>query len=189
MMASKTDEVEKKAAFELLDVMKNDRASALPEEVVLPVEVALPKEDLALWKELCSFFGHDRTKGNEIEEVFRANEIIEELSMNVNFASLPYGETFLSSSVGHSLEMMQMLVEKGADVNLENEVAGETALDVLLELEDYRQLSDEEKEMKKFLLSMGAKTAEERFYEIAELARNKHRSAWVGIQRMSNAYH
>ena len=140
----------------------------------------LSKEEDALLTELCSFFDIDRTKGNEIKEVFRAREIIEELSMNVNFPVLPYGETFLSSSVGHSIEMMQMLIEKGADVNLENEMLSETALDVLLEQEDDSsdgELSDEKKQMKKLLLSKGATTAEERWNERAEWARNRNKSA------------
>ncbi|KAL7531935.1 hypothetical protein ACHAXR_004314 [Thalassiosira sp. AJA248-18] len=134
----------------------------------------LSKDESVLLKELCSFFDSDRKKGDEIKQVFRARAIVEELQMNVNFPVLPYGETLLSGSINHSLEMMQMLIEKGADVNMENEMMSECAIDQILEEEEMNDgLSDEKKAMKKLLLSKGANTAEERFLEIAELARKK----------------
>ena len=135
----------------------------------------ISKDEQAILSELCSFFDTDRDKKKEdkIKEVFRARAIIEELQMNVNFPALAYGETFLAASVLHSLEMMQMLIEKGADVNMENEMMCECAIDILLEIEEGRGLSDEEGEMKKLLLEKGAKTAEERLMNIAESARKK----------------
>ena len=96
----------------------------------------ISKDEQAILSELCSFFDTDRDKKKEdkTKEVFRARAIIEELQMNVNFPALAYGETFLSASVLHSLEMMQMLIEKGADVNMENEMMCECAIDIIWKL-------------------------------------------------------
>ena len=49
----------------------------------------LNDDEVALLKELCSFFDSDHAQGNEVNEVKRAREIIEELQMNVNFQALP----------------------------------------------------------------------------------------------------
>ena len=132
---------------------------------------ALSKEEQELLKELCSFFDIDHEKGDEKKEVARAKEIIEELQMDVNFPALPYGETFLSGAVNHSLDMMKMMIEKGADVNKENEMISETPIDALLEIEEDRGLSNDEKAMKELLLSKGAKTAEQRWREVAASVR------------------
>mmetsp|Transcript_11640 Transcript_11640/g.17098 ORF Transcript_11640/g.17098 Transcript_11640/m.17098 type:complete len:108 (+) Transcript_11640:648-971(+) len=68
--------------------------------------------------------------------------------MSVNFPALPHGETFLAASSLHSLEMMQMLLEKGADVNIEHEIMYECPIDVLLEIEEEDgELSEEEIEI------------------------------------------
>ena len=68
---------------------------------------ALPKRDQELLEELCSFFDVDREKGSQAkQDVVRAEEIIKELELNVNFPALPYGETFLSGAVDHSLGMV-----------------------------------------------------------------------------------
>ena len=135
---------------------------------------ALPKRDRELLEELCSFFDVDREKrGSQAkQDVVRAEEIIKELELNVNFPALPYGETFLSGAVYHSLGMVQLLLDKGADVNFENEMMSECALDKILEEEDDGELSEEKKAMKKLLLSKGAKTAEQRYLEMAESIRN-----------------
>ena len=134
---------------------------------------ALPKRDQELLEELCSFFDVDREKGSQAkQDVVRAEEIIKGLELNVNFPALPYGETFLSGAVHHSLGMVQLLLDKGADVNFENEMMSECALDMILEEEDDGELSEEKKAMKKLLLSKGAKTAEQRYLEMAESIRN-----------------
>jgi hypothetical protein len=123
-------------------------------------------------KELCSFFDHDREKADKKKEVVRAKEIMDELQMNVDFSPFPYGETLLSNAVDHSLDMVKMLIEKGADVNLENEMLSECPIDQLLEEDEMNGgLSDEKKAMKELLLSKGAKTAEERLNEVAESVR------------------
>ena len=136
----------------------------------------LTEEERILMKELCSFFDSDhmRSKRNGMEaEVFRAKAIIENLQMNVNFPVLEYGETFLSRSIYHSLDMVTMLIQMGADVNHENEMMSECALDMLLEEEEDNdgKLSDEKKAIKKLLLSKGAKTAEERWIDKADEVR------------------
>ena len=127
----------------------------------------ISKDEQAILSELCSFFesssNRDKTKDDKIKEVIRAREIIEELQMNVNFPALAYGETFLAASVSHSIEMMQLLLEKG-----ENEMMCECPIDVLMEIEDDNELTEEEKKMKKLLLDKGAKTAEQRLTEMAE---------------------
>ena len=134
---------------------------------------ALPKRDQELLEELCSFFDVDREKGSQAkQDVVRAEEIIKGLELNVNFPALPYGETFLSGAVDHSLGMVQLLLDKGADVNFENEMMSECALDTILGEEDDGELSEEKKAMKKLLLSKGAKTAEQRYLEMAESIRN-----------------
>ena len=131
----------------------------------------LTEEERILLKELCSFFERSNRKGREAE-VFRAKEIIEKLELNVNFPVLVYGETLLNESIHHSLDMVTMLLQKGADVNNENEMMAECALDMLLEEEDSEgKLSDEKKAMKKLLLSKGAKTAEERWLDKADEVR------------------
>mmetsp|Transcript_17320 Transcript_17320/g.29860 ORF Transcript_17320/g.29860 Transcript_17320/m.29860 type:complete len:162 (-) Transcript_17320:11-496(-) len=111
----------------------NEKMKTIDDELA-----TLSKEEDALLKEFCSFFDSEsgRKKGDEIKQVFRAKEIIEELQMNVNFPALAYGQTFLSASICHSLEMMQLLIAKGADVNVENEMMSECAIDELLEEEE-----------------------------------------------------
>jgi len=133
---------------------------------------ALPKRDQELLDELCSFFDREtrRSKAQQKQDVARANEIIVKLQLNVNFIALPYGETFLSGAVHHSLGMVQLLLVRGADVNAENEMMAECALDKILEVEDMNdgKLSEDMKAMKKLLLSMGAKNAEQRWMEMAK---------------------
>lgn len=133
---------------------------------------SLGRHERELMDEFCSFFDHANSddEGKKKREVARAREIIDELSMNVNFAALPYGETFLSNAVHHSLGMVELLVEKGADVNLEDEMISECAIDHLLEEEEDNNggLSAEKEAMKQLLLSKGAKTAEERWLAMAE---------------------
>ena len=137
----------------------------------------LSEDEFILLKELCSFFDRDHMRNNRTgreAEVFRAKAIIEKLELNVNFPVLVYGETLLNESIHHSLEMVQMLLQMGADVNNENEMASECALDMLLDEEEDcegGELSDEKKAIKKLLLSKGAKTAEERWLEKAEEVR------------------
>lgn len=135
----------------------------------------ISKDEQAILSELCSFFdtssNRDKKREDKIKEVFRARAIIEELQMNVNFPALAYGETFLAASVLHSIEMMQMLIEKGADVNMENEMMCECPIDILLEIEEGNELTEEEGKMKKLLLENGAKTAEERLTDMAEQAK------------------
>ena len=135
----------------------------------------LTEEERILLKELISFFDHDHMRSNRKgreAEVFRAKDIIEKLELNVNFPVLVYGETLLNESIHHSLDMVTMLLQKGADVNNENEMMSECALDMLLEEEDSEgKLSDEKKAMKKLLLSKGAKTAEERWLDKADEVR------------------
>eukprot|EP00573_Skeletonema_grethae_P003017 CAMPEP_0201688826 /NCGR_PEP_ID=MMETSP0578-20130828/2525_1 /ASSEMBLY_ACC=CAM_ASM_000663 /TAXON_ID=267565 /ORGANISM="Skeletonema grethea, Strain CCMP 1804" /LENGTH=191 /DNA_ID=CAMNT_0048173285 /DNA_START=142 /DNA_END=717 /DNA_ORIENTATION=+ len=132
----------------------------------------LSEEERVLLKELCSFFDFDHMCSKTIKreaEVFRAKKIIEELELNVNFPVLAYGETFLNQSINHSLDMVTMLIQMGADVNAENQMMAECALDGLLEEEDNKgTLSDEKKAMKKLLLSKGAKTPEERWMDKAD---------------------
>ena len=67
---------------------------------------------------------------------------------------------------------MKMLIEKGADVNIETDM-GECALDVLLEMEEDADgnISDEKKTMKELILSKGAKTSEERWMDKADEVR------------------
>lgn len=136
---------------------------------------ALSKDEQDLLKELRLFFERHRdlTKEEKCKEVARTKEIIEQLQMNVNFSPFTYGETLLSESVYHSLEMVQLLIEKGADVNREDEMINECALDHILEEEDEcdGELSWEKKAMKNLLLSNGAKTAEERWKDMAESIR------------------
>ena len=153
----------------------NPFESMMAEEKARAKELGtLSKDEQALLQELCSFFDFERKKGDEKKQVTRAKEIIEELQMNVNFPALPYGETFLSCAVNHSLGMVEMLIEKGADVNNENEMMSECAIDQILEEEESGDgLSDEKKAMKKLLLSKGAKTAEERWSDMAEMARKR----------------
>ena len=84
----------------------------------------LSEEERILMKELCSFFDRDHMRNNRNgrdAEVFHAKAIIEKLELNVNFPVLVYGETLLNESIHHSLEMVQMLLRMGADVNNENE--------------------------------------------------------------------
>ena len=102
----------------------------------------------------------------------RAKDIIEEVGMNVNFPVLPYGETLLCRSIYHSLDMVKMLIEKGADVNFETDM-GECALDSLLEMEEDADgdISDKKKAMKELILSKGAKTSEERWMDKADEVR------------------
>ena len=135
----------------------------------------LSEEEFILLKELCSFFDRDHMRNNRNgreAEVFRAKAIIEKLELNVNFPVLVYGETLLNESIHHSLDMVTMLIQMGADVNNENEMASECAIDMLLEEEEEEgKLSDEKEAIKKLLLSKGAKTAEERWLEKAEEVR------------------
>ena len=136
----------------------------------------LDDDDLALVKELSSFFDTEHVFGdnkNVEKDVARAREIIDELDLNVNFPILPYGETLLVNSVHHSLAMMKLLIEKGADVNVENEMMSECALDKILEDEDSGELSEEQKAMKALLLANGAKTTEERWIDIANGAKKR----------------
>lgn len=139
----------------------------------------LSKEEQVLLKELCSFFDYEHMNSKNIgreAEVFRAKKIIQELELNVNFPVLVYGETLLNRSIDHSLDMDTMLIQMGADVNAENEMMAECALDGLLEEEDNKgTLSDEKKAMKKLLLSKGAKTAEERWMDKADEVRKMSR--------------
>jgi hypothetical protein len=82
-------------------------------------------------------------------EVARAKETIEQLELNVNFPVLAYGEAFLNLSIYHSIDMVNTLIEKGADVNKVNEMMSECALDMILEKEDKNgELSDEKKAIK-----------------------------------------
>jgi hypothetical protein len=136
----------------------------------------LTKEERILLKELCSFFDSDHNMGSNKKkvgaEVARAKEIIEQLELNVNFPVLAYGETFLNQSIYHSIDMVKMLIEMGADVNKENEMMSECALDSILEEEDENgELSDEKKAIKQLLLSKGAKAAEERWMDKADEVR------------------
>jgi len=138
----------------------------------------LSDEERVLMKELCSIFDSDHIRSSKmnkkklIEEVTRAKDIIEEVGMNVNFPVLPYGETLLCRSIYHSLDMVKMLIEKEADVNIETDM-GECALDVLLEMEEDADgnISDEKKAMKELILSKGAKTSEERWMDKADEVR------------------
>lgn len=138
----------------------------------------LSDEERVLMKELCSIFDSDHIRSSKmnkkklIEEVTRAKDIIEEVGMNVNFPVLPYGETLLCRSIYHSLDMVKMLIDKGADVNIETDM-GECALDVLLEMEEDADgnISDEKKTMKELILSKGAKTSEERWMDKADEVR------------------
>ena len=138
----------------------------------------LSDEERVLMKELCSIFDSDHIRSSKmnkkklIEEVTRAKDIIEEVGMNVNFPVLPYGETLLCRSIYHSLDMVKMLIEKEADVNIETDM-GECALDVLFEMEEDADgnISDEKKAMKELILSKGAKTSEERWMDKADEVR------------------
>ena len=138
----------------------------------------LSDEERVLMKELCSIFDSDHIRSSKmnkkklIEEVTRAKDIIEEVGMNVNFPVLPYGETLLCRSIYHSLDMVKMLIEKEADVNIETDM-GECALDALLEMEEDADgnISDETKAMKELILSKGAKTCEERWMDKADEVR------------------
>ena len=152
-----------------VDEMKG-RAKELDEE--------LDKKEQLLLKELCKFFWDERTRNDheKREEVVRAKEIIEKLQMNVNYKVLGWNDkTLLSGSVNHSLGMMEMLIEKGADVNLGSGMADETPLDTILDEEDFDdgQLSEEMKAMKSLLLSKNALTEEERWNEKASWARQQ----------------
>lgn len=138
----------------------------------------LSDEERVLMKELCSIFDSDHIRSSKmnkkklIGEVTRAKDIIEEVGMNVNFPVLPYGETLLCRSIYHSLDMVKMLIEKEADVNIETDM-GECALDALLEMEEDADgnISDETKAMKELILSKGAKTCEERWMDKADEVR------------------
>ena len=146
------------------------RAKELDEE--------LDKDERLLLDELCKFFWDERTRSDEEkrEEVVRAKEIIEKLRMDVNYKVLGWNDkTLLSGSVNHSLGMMEMLIEKGADVNLGSGMAVETPLDAILDEEDFDdgQLSEEKKAMKSLLLSKNALTEEERWNEKAAWARQQ----------------
>ena len=126
------------------------------------------KEERALKQELFaffwlnSFFGVTKSAEEKRAEVVRAKEIIELLGMDVNRKVLCGDTTLLYASVDHSLEMVEMLLQKGADVNLESSMPLQTALDAILDDEGDRTLSEEKKAMKSLLLSKNAKTKEER---------------------------
>ena len=80
---------------------------------------------------------------------------------------LPYGQTFLSAAASYGYDMLKLLLEHGADPNLENDMGGDTALDeVELWVED---MGDDESEakaelikMKNILLAKGAKLVQDR---------------------------
>ena len=100
-------------------------------------------------------------------QVQHASNIIDEIGLNVNSKILPYGESFLSNAVIHSLDMVKMLLEKGADVNNEDTMDGITALDKIMELEEcLDELPDDMKVIKDLLLSKGAKTIRQRMSQI-----------------------
>jgi len=135
------------------------------------------KEDKKLMIELVRIFDIEYLYDNKIKTgdeklVQRASDIIDELNLNVNFKALPYGKTFLSGAVDcHGIDMIKLLLSKGADVNNEDTMDGRTALDSILEYEEEDQgenkkLSDKMNEMKILLLSKGAKTYEERMNEL-----------------------
>eukprot|EP00584_Thalassiosira_punctigera_P022841 CAMPEP_0172548804 /NCGR_PEP_ID=MMETSP1067-20121228/18017_1 /TAXON_ID=265564 ORGANISM="Thalassiosira punctigera, Strain Tpunct2005C2" /NCGR_SAMPLE_ID=MMETSP1067 /ASSEMBLY_ACC=CAM_ASM_000444 /LENGTH=214 /DNA_ID=CAMNT_0013336075 /DNA_START=31 /DNA_END=672 /DNA_ORIENTATION=+ len=140
---------------------------------------ALSDDEKALLTELRAMFDppsdpDEETADARKEQAERAKEIIEAIRMDVDFPALPYGETFLSGAICHSLDMVKMLLEKGADVNKENEMMNQTALDQLLEEEDCEgSLSNDKKEMKRLLLSKGATTAEQRWNEVASSIRRE----------------
>ena len=126
------------------------------------------KEERALKQELFaffwlnSFFGVTKSAEEKRAEVVRAKEIIELLGMDVNRKVLCGDTTLLYASVDHSLQILQMLLQKAADVNLESSMPLQTALDAILDDEEDRTLSEEKKAMKSLLLSKNAKTKEER---------------------------
>jgi hypothetical protein len=95
-------------------------------------------------------------------DIIRAKEILGSNSeVDVNIKVLPNGETFLSGSVSHSVGMVKVMLEHGADPNLENDMANETAYDKVEEyLEDFG--SPELEEMKQLLLDKGAVCFEDR---------------------------
>jgi hypothetical protein len=98
------------------------------------------------------------------EDLVRAREILSSSNppVDLNIKVLEYGQTLLSGSVSHSTAMLKLLLEHGADPNLENDMGGETAFDKVEEwLEEYED-NAEYLEMKQALLEKGAVCFEDR---------------------------
>lgn len=85
--------------------------------------------------------------------------------VDLNAKILPFGETLLSASVCHGVEMLSLLLECGADPNVENDMAGETAYD---KVEEYLQEGESPDllQMKQSLLDWGAICFEERMAKL-----------------------
>lgn len=104
------------------------------------------------------------------QDVLRVRDMLSHHSdLNLNIKVLAYGETLLSAAVRHSVDMIQILLEHGADPNLENDMASETAYD---QVEEYIQEEEEGEEdselqqMKQLLLNHGAICFEERMARV-----------------------
>jgi hypothetical protein len=105
------------------------------------------------------------------QDVLRARDMLSQQSdVNLNIKVLPYGETLLSAAVRHSVDMIQIFLAHGADPNLENDMASETAYDQVEEyLQEELEDGDENSElqqMKELLLSYGANCFEERMARV-----------------------
>ena len=136
------------------------------------------EDEKRLLNELISLLDiENRKKGQEgQQQVQRARDIIEKLELNVNFKAMPYGGTFLSSAIDHGIDMVKLFLEKGADVNNEDTMDSATALDHILESEEFNDdmpLDEEMTLIKTLLLSKGAKTYEERMNQLADKIRTK----------------
>ena len=138
------------------------------EEQEEAVNDLLPQER-GLLLELIAILNQGKTdqRLNETkDQVKRTSDIIDTIGLNVNFRALN-GETFLSNAVTHSLDMVKMLLEKVADVNVKDTMNRFTALDRIMEHEEYRdEMSNDLKVMKELLIEHGAKTYKQRMSKI-----------------------
>jgi hypothetical protein len=144
------DDTSRTLLFELRDMVFSERLYAIP-----------PEE-------------FETTK---LDNVRRARDLLSQHPQSdvviLNIKVLQYGETLLSAAVRHSVDMIQLLLEYGADPNLENDMACETAYD---QVEEYLQEEEEEagdknnsesqQKMKELLLNYGAICFEERMARV-----------------------
>jgi hypothetical protein len=79
-----------------------------------------------------------------------------EQNLDSNTKFPPYGETLLYNALTHSVAMVKLLLEIGADPSVGNMMDGETPLDALLEMEEDDRSADQQK-MIALMTAQGAK--------------------------------
>jgi hypothetical protein len=162
----------------LLNPEANNKRAKTSRKPVETKSASSMKAVAEIW-DIMESVGTRKTKEERSQEAERVKELLETKGVHANIRTMAYGTTLLNCALDHSVDMVRVVLEAGADTNAGDTMGRQTPMDRIHKMqEENGQLSAKYQEIKKLLLDKGAGRSTIDMYFEASIKGGDTKAAW-----------